>query len=43
MTEAAAREMSERAIDDFIGALWIEDGLAANGAQLFVQLHGCAC
>ena len=22
--------MSERAIDDFIGALWIEDGLAAN-------------
>jgi integrase/recombinase XerD len=30
VTEAEARETSERAIDDFIGALWIEDGLAAN-------------
>ena len=30
MTETAAQETSQRAIDDFIGALWIEDGLAAN-------------
>ena len=30
MTEAAALEASQRAVDDFIGALWIEDGLAAN-------------
>ena len=28
--EAAAREISQRAIDDFVSALWIEDGLAAN-------------
>ena len=30
MTTASARETSLRAIDDFVGALWIEDGLAAN-------------
>jgi integrase/recombinase XerD len=30
VTETAAHEASQRAIDDFIGALWIEDGLAAN-------------
>ena len=29
-TEAVAREISQRAIDDFVSALWIEDGLAAN-------------
>jgi integrase/recombinase XerD len=30
VTETAVHEASQRAIDDFIGALWIEDGLAAN-------------
>ena len=30
MTEDAARGASQRAIDDFVSALWIEDGLAAN-------------
>ncbi|MEP7297115.1 MAG: site-specific tyrosine recombinase XerD [Burkholderiales bacterium] len=30
MTADTARETSARAIDDFVGALWIEDGLAAN-------------
>jgi integrase/recombinase XerD len=30
VTAAAAFEQSQRAIDDFVGALWIEDGLAAN-------------
>lgn len=30
MNTAVVRETSTRAIDDFIGALWIEDGLAAN-------------
>jgi len=30
VTEDAARGASQRAIDDFVSALWIEDGLAAN-------------
>jgi len=30
VTADTARETSARAIDDFVGALWIEDGLAAN-------------
>ena len=30
MTADVARATSLRAIDDFVGALWIEDGLAAN-------------
>ena len=30
MSAATVRETSQRAIDDFVGALWIEDGLAAN-------------
>ncbi len=29
-TTTAARERSQRAIDDFVSALWIEDGLSAN-------------
>jgi len=30
VTAAASREQSARAIDDFVSALWIEDGLSAN-------------
>jgi len=30
VTTAAPREISARAIDDFVSALWIEDGLSAN-------------
>jgi integrase/recombinase XerD len=30
VTTASARELSARAIDDFVSALWIEDGLSAN-------------